>query len=437
MTRRLGLNFIAALCACRRRWARPLLPTRRSPMRPCAAIATACATLLQEGADVSAAQGDGMTALHWAAERGDAELTGHADLRRRQRRGGDAHRPVHAAAPRRAHGNAAVVEALLKAGASVHAKTTKTGATPLHLAARLGQRRHHHGAPRQGRRRQRQGVGVGPDAADLRRGEQPRRRRSACSCSAAPTPTSRPRPSISAAASALDRAARDRAGQDPRGRRAEGTEGRPPARSRRAIQAARELLLSGQAAAARSEPAAAGGGGGRDPNFNPEEINPPVTTKGGLTALLHAARQGYVEAVAALLDGGADVNAVGGDDTSALLIAVINGQFDVAMLLLERGADPERRREEQRRHAALGGHQHAVAAADALPAAAGDGAAEGHLPRRHGRAAREAAPIRTRGSSRIPGSWSTPAAATATAALPTRPARPRSGARPTRPTSTR
>ena len=43
-------------------------------------------------------------------------------------------------------------------------------------------------------------------------------------------------------------------------------------------------------------------------NFNPEEINPPVATKGGMTALLHAARQGYIEAAEALLDGGANIN---------------------------------------------------------------------------------------------------------------------------------
>ena len=30
--------------------------------------------LLRDGADVNAAQGDGMTALHWAAHGGDAEL---------------------------------------------------------------------------------------------------------------------------------------------------------------------------------------------------------------------------------------------------------------------------------------------------------------------------------------------------------------------------
>ena len=32
-------------------------------------------TSLQQGADVNAAQGDGMSALHWAAEHGDAALT--------------------------------------------------------------------------------------------------------------------------------------------------------------------------------------------------------------------------------------------------------------------------------------------------------------------------------------------------------------------------
>jgi len=31
--------------------------------------------LLREGADVNASQPDGMSALHWAAERGDLELT--------------------------------------------------------------------------------------------------------------------------------------------------------------------------------------------------------------------------------------------------------------------------------------------------------------------------------------------------------------------------
>ena len=60
-----------------------------------------------------------------------------------------------------------------------------------------------------------------------------------------------------------------------------------------------------------------------------------------MTALLHAARQGYIPSAEALLDGGADINkAQTGDNTSPLLTAVINGQFDMAMVLIKRGADP-------------------------------------------------------------------------------------------------
>ena len=71
------------------------------------------------------------------------------------------------------------------------------------------------------------------------------------------------------------------------------------------------------------------------------EETPGLSSKGGLTALLHAARQGHLVTVTALVDGGADVNQVSaGDGTSPLLMAMINGQFDTAMLLLERGADP-------------------------------------------------------------------------------------------------
>jgi ankyrin repeat protein len=65
-----------------------------------------------------------------------------------------------------------------------------------------------------------------------------------------------------------------------------------------------------------------------------------VQTKGGMTALLHAARQGYIAAAEALIDGGADINQRNaGDGTTPLLTAIINGQFDMAMTLIKRGAD--------------------------------------------------------------------------------------------------
>jgi ankyrin repeat protein len=66
-----------------------------------------------------------------------------------------------------------------------------------------------------------------------------------------------------------------------------------------------------------------------------------VGNKGGLTPLLFATRQGYRESVEALLNAGAAINQVSaGDHTSPLLMAVINGHFDLAGMLLERGADP-------------------------------------------------------------------------------------------------
>ena len=84
---------------------------------------------------------------------------------------------------------------------------------------------------------------------------------------------------------------------------------------------------------------------GPDYPGGPDVVRPPfrevvVGKTGGMTALLHAAREGHVEAAAALLDGDADINEVSGDGTSPLLMSALNGQFDLALVLLDRGADP-------------------------------------------------------------------------------------------------
>jgi ankyrin repeat protein len=66
-----------------------------------------------------------------------------------------------------------------------------------------------------------------------------------------------------------------------------------------------------------------------------------VTTalpRGGMTALMFAARQGAGTAVAALADVGADLDATDTDGTTALVIAIINAHYDVAALLIDRGA---------------------------------------------------------------------------------------------------
>src|SRR5206468_6903870 len=62
---------------------------------------------------------------------------------------------------------------------------------------------------------------------------------------------------------------------------------------------------------------------------------------GGLSALHHAVRQGNMASVIALLDGGANINDTTlVDHTTPLILATINGQFDIAMELVKRGADP-------------------------------------------------------------------------------------------------
>ena len=94
-------------------------------------------TLITQRSDVNAAQGDGMTALHWAADRGDVTMTSlllrsGAKLTGITKNGG--YTPLHVAA-RAGHG--AVVQALLAAGADVRTLTA-TGATAMHLAAAAG-----------------------------------------------------------------------------------------------------------------------------------------------------------------------------------------------------------------------------------------------------------------------------------------------------------
>ena len=93
--------------------------------------------LLQEGTDPNEAQGDGMSALHWAAAHGDVEIASlllerGARTEALTRLG--RHTPLHVAI--RA-GRAEVVVALLTAGADPTA-VTDTGATALHFAAGAG-----------------------------------------------------------------------------------------------------------------------------------------------------------------------------------------------------------------------------------------------------------------------------------------------------------
>jgi ankyrin repeat protein len=74
--------------------------------------------------------------------------------------------------------------------------------------------------------------------------------------------------------------------------------------------------------------------------FNLATMVNTVLPRGGLTALMLAARQGAVGTARVLVDSGADLNLTDPDGTSALVIAILNGHYDVGALLVEKGADP-------------------------------------------------------------------------------------------------
>ncbi len=78
------------------------------------------------------------------------------------------------------------------------------------------------------------------------------------------------------------------------------------------------------------------------PEFKWETSGMVVTVlpRGGWTPLMYAARDGALDAAAALADAHADLNATDPDGTTALMYAITNAHFDTAAVLIEKGADP-------------------------------------------------------------------------------------------------
>ena len=181
-------------------------------------------------------------------------------------------------------------------------------------------------------------------------------------------------------------------------------------------------------------------GAGRSATRRRDDLNarapPRDRGKGGMTALHHAARRA-TSSGAALLEGGADINQKTGDGNSPLLDGGDQRPVRPGDDARRARRQPELADERQRRHAAVGGGQHAVAAAHALPAAAGDGAAEGHLPRRDEGAARSRRRSERAHERRIPGIMVYSGCGNRNCGLAERPDRRRSGARRTARTSTR
>lgn len=283
---------------------------------------------LAGGADVNAAQGDGMTALHWAGFHGNAAmaralLDHEAAVDRTTRIG--AYTPLHLAAR---SGSGEVVAMLLDAGADPSVATTEVGgARPLHFAAEAGSVE---------AIRALLTAGADPDATETAWGQTPlmfaasagRTDAVQALLDAGADPEIR-----SLVVDLAERAAADRIDEQRRNEiiqaRKEGREPNLPeprtAEARAAIQERADYADANR------------------PIEEPEPLSYAdlVHAHGGLTALLHAVREGHAETATALLDAGADIDGrSGGDGTSPMLMAMLNGHFDLAMALFERGADP-------------------------------------------------------------------------------------------------
>ena len=299
-------------------------------------------SLLKDGVDVNAAQGDGMTALHWAAELGGVELAqmlihAGASVGSVTRLG--AYTPLHLASR---SGHALVVETLLDAGADATAVTTSGGATPLHFGAASGSAK--------------------VVAALLSHNAIIDARESAWSQTPLMFAAAYNRVEVidtllargadiaitSLVVDVPTREESDRAAEQRRDERLEalnavargaGADRQPGRGQPRQSQGAGRQRPAERPAAQQPT-----GQPVQRPSNEPGEplsYGDLVGSHGGLTALLHAAREGHVETVMTLLDAGADINQPsGGDHTGPMLIATINGHFDLALLLLERGADP-------------------------------------------------------------------------------------------------
>lgn len=329
--------------------------------------------LLRNGADVNAAQSDGMSALHWAAQNDDTSvievlLYAGANVAATTRLGG--YTPLHLAG--RA-GNASALDALLAGGTDPEVRTS-TGVTALHFAAAAGR----------------------TDAIDVlvRHGAE----------IDSPTTADAQTPLMWATASnrlhAMD--ALLQAGADPSltttivdyvriaaedmpqrrlraqlasvRRNAERGEGPPPAAERSGTgqlqpppppepeeeeedEEEEENVSSGTTderdkqddddGAAAEEPStpstepANGRTGPAAEDERPLGYTDLVGKEGGFAALHFAAREGLQEAAELLISAGAGLDQpTAGDGTTPMLMATINGHFDLATYFLSAGADP-------------------------------------------------------------------------------------------------
>jgi ankyrin repeat protein len=289
--------------------------------------------LLKEAADVNAAQGDGMTALHWAAMNGDADLAqmlvyAGANVKAVTRLGN--YTPLFLAAR---EGKAGAIPVLVKAGADPK-QATATGTTPLMVAAQSGSVAAVQALV---------DAGVDVNAVEHVRGLNALMFAAAANRHEVITLLARKGADLKAATKVIDLSSLTRGGMGFQGGNPP-VPGQPPREGQQqgGAPGAQAGRPAGPAAAPQAAPASAANRRppqvpGVDRQF---QLNELVAGQGGFTPLLFAVRDGFVESTVALLDAGADINQVAASDkNSPLLTALINGHFDLAKLLVVRGAD--------------------------------------------------------------------------------------------------
>ena len=293
----------------------------------------AAKALLKSKTDVNVPQGDGMTALHWATMNNDVELVNlllaaGADVKAATRNG--AMTPLFTACQ---NGNAAIVTALIKAGANANS-VTSYGTTALMLAASSGNAETVK-ALLDG--------GADANAKDTAHGQ------TALMYAAAENRPAAIKTLLARGADPKVTSAVVRLGRvtvDDNGNPIEDTP--PPAARPAATPAPAAAAAAAARAAARPAPK-------ENSKFDANALARPdrngspgakmggnsATSMGGFAALSYAARDGRIEAVQALVESGADVNQqTGSEKSTPMVLALINGHYDVAKYLLDKGADP-------------------------------------------------------------------------------------------------
>jgi ankyrin repeat protein len=233
--------------------------------------------LLRQRVDPDAREGDGATALHWAAYHGSTAIADQLiSAGARVDAANDlAITPLAIAAD---NGHAAIVERLLADGANPNAAST-TGVTPLMRAARVGST---------AAVRALLAKGAGVNAAERERGQ-----------TALMWAVSQRHPEVVKAL----------------------LENGADITARTVVRRLTVMLDQGP------------------PGVKTAREHAHQIDAGGSTALLFAASSGSVESARALLDHGAGVDETAADGNSALVLAAFAGHGAVARLLIERGAD--------------------------------------------------------------------------------------------------